>query len=221
MGATMNLGNRYQQALAGAGTQGQRADEDFYRRAQAFDPYAAVRDSARGSYNLFASELDKQIGRLRGQQVGMGRFDSSLATREEDDLVREGRDRLSDSILANSMGAAQMDLSRTGMLGSYAGQQQQQYYDLLAGGLDRETAAANAKRQSRDSLLGGALKLAGTFLPGAGLVKKGVDLLGTLPNPFTGQPTTPRDPLREAWDAQAPRRSLTAGSGYSFARPYP
>lgn len=34
----------------------------------------------------------------------------------------------------------------------------------------------------------------------------------TLPNPFTGRPTTARDLLRSAWDAQAPKSTFQAGS---------
>lgn len=34
----------------------------------------------------------------------------------------------------------------------------------------------------------------------------------TLPNPFTGRPTTTRDPLRSAWDARAPKPAFQVGS---------
>lgn len=171
---------QYDSAVRGAMGRSTTADRDFYNRATSFDPYAAVEQTAMGSYNLLADQLDRRLKGLRGQQVGMGRLNTGFATSDEDDLVREGRDQLTNMLLAASMNAAQMDLSRTNMLGSYAGQQQQNYYDLLSSGLDREQAAANARRQSRDSLLGGALGLAGDLLPGSGLLKAGGKLLGGL-----------------------------------------
>jgi hypothetical protein len=169
----MNLRNQYNAALAGAGTRSGAADNEFYRRATEFDPYARVEQSAMGSYNLLADQLGKQMQTLRSQQVGMGRLQTGFASEDETDLVREGRDQLTNMLLANSMQAAQMDQSRIGMLGSYAGQQQSNYYDLLSGGLDREQAERNARQQKRGGLfgtigaIGGAL-LGSGILPGVG-----------------------------------------------------
>lgn len=169
------LSNQYDSALHRAMSRSVAADQDFYRRAANFDPYAAIESTALGSYNLLAKQLDEAMKNLRGSQVAMGRLNTGFATADEDRLVAEGRDQLTNALLANAMNAAQLDLSHMGMLGNYAAQQQQQYYDLLAGGLDRQTAAANARRQSRDSILGAALGLAGNLIPGGGFV---TNLLG-------------------------------------------
>lgn len=176
---------QYDSAVRGAMGRSTTADRDFYNRATSFDPYAAVEQTAMGSYNLLADQLDRRLKGLRGQQVGMGRLNTGFATSDEDDLVREGRDQLTNMLLAASMNAAQMDLSRTNMLGSYAGQQQQNYYDLLSGGLDRETAERNARQQKRGGLWGavGAIGGAalGSVVPGVGTML-GAQLGGMLGN---------------------------------------
>lgn len=166
------LQNRFSSALSQAGANAGQADAEYLRRAREFNPYASVERSATGAYGLVAPQLDRAIRNYRGQAVGMGRLTTGFADEDESDIVREGRDRLLDQIMANSMSAAQMDLSNIGQMGSYASDAGGRYLGLLSAERDREMAAQQAREQRKagrwgaiGSLAGGAL---GTVLGPAG-----------------------------------------------------
>jgi hypothetical protein len=135
--------------------------------AAAFDPFAAVQQSAQGAFNSFRNRLSKQIAALRGNQVGMGRMmDSGWAQQDEDELVTEGIEGLNNEIMRNSTAAAGMDMQNRQFGASQAQERTGRYYDLMAGQRDAEIGQSNAKRGSRDNLISAGMGLAGNILGG-------------------------------------------------------
>lgn len=148
-------------ATARAGERGRAAEGEFYDRALAFDPQAAVQQSATAAYGSFRDQLGEDIQDLRGQQVGMGRLDTGFATQDEDRLVRSGMDRLNNLITQQSLQAAGMEQNQIGMIGQHAGQQSGRYLDLLSGQADREEMRRNADKERKASRWGTLGTLAG------------------------------------------------------------
>lgn len=152
-----DLKNRYLLALSGAGTRASTATDAFDTALTGFDPQAAFEKSAEGAYAGFRTRLKEDIGTLRGQQVGMGRLRTGFGQDDEDRLVDRSAERFENTLADRAMQTTGMRLNKLGMQGSYAEAQQNRYLDLLSGGLDRAQAEANAKRQSRNSLISAAL----------------------------------------------------------------
>jgi hypothetical protein len=157
---------QYDQATRTAGTAGQTAGSYYLGRATTFDPYAAAERSAQGQFGSFRTALNRDLSTLRGQQVGMGRLNSGWAQSGEDELVTHGLEDLNNRIAANSLAAAGLDEQNFSNVGNYGLAQTGMYNDLLSGKLDRDQAAANAKRARRGGLLGGLGAVAGLALGG-------------------------------------------------------
>jgi hypothetical protein len=66
-------------------------------------------------------------------------------------------------LASHAMEAAGLKASTLGTAAGYEEGEQQNYYDMLAGQMDRETAAQNARRQQQAGLLGSIGSLAGTI----------------------------------------------------------
>ncbi len=162
---------QYNTATARAGASGQSATDAYLKRATAYDPYAAARTSAKAQFSSFSDLLKKNLADLRGSQVGVGRLNTGFATGDEDRLYEGAIRDLDNAVAGNALQASSLELSNNNAIGSFGQNQMQSYYDLLAGGLDRQQAGANAKRSSRDSLIGAGVDLATNLIPGSGLVK--------------------------------------------------
>jgi hypothetical protein len=154
----------YDSATDRADTTAYQTEEDYRRRAGAYDPYAAVERSARAAYEGVRDDIGRDVGELRGQQVGMGRLDTGFATEDEDRLVTESLRGLERQIAGQSVQAAGLELSSINALGAFSANQRQQALDLIAGGYDRTQAADNASRERRGGIFGGI----GSVLGGVG-----------------------------------------------------
>lgn len=171
---TTQAQSAYNGAVTRGGQAAAGAEDEYLRRSRAFDPYAAAEKSARGQFSMFRDVLNKDVRKLRGEQVGMGRLDTGWAQQDEDELVSDSYDRLNDTIMANANNAASMELSHINGMGNYGLQRSGMFYDLLSGQLDREQAAKNA----RDSRRGGLWSAIGS-IGGAGIgMLAGNPLLG-------------------------------------------
>lgn len=170
--------SRFQNALNQGASDG--LEDQAIAQAQAFDPYASVKQSAQGAFGSLKEQLAKQIAELRGQQTGMGRLSTGFATEDEDEAVAGMGDRLNNQIMQSSMQAAGMQQQNNQMLLNAGTQRKDRYLDLLAGQRDADIGSANAKRSSRDSLISAGLGLAANFIPGGSLVKGVAGLAGKL-----------------------------------------
>lgn len=127
-------------------------------RVSAFQAGDAARETGRATYDEFAEDLSRSVGDLRASQVGRGRIRTGFGFQEEDRMVSDAYKSLMRAIAQQSLQAAGLNLDARGLEG-----------DLVSGGLDRQTAEKNARRQRRGSLLGSIGAVAGTLLaPGVG-----------------------------------------------------
>lgn len=154
-GNAPDLTNRYMQAVsqAGAGV-GNPTEQAATGRMLKFNPGAAVTQYATGAFNALKPELARSVGELRGQQVGMGRFDSGFATEDEDRLVGQAYKGLTDQISQQALGAAGLAERNNEALAGVGSDMQNRYLDLISGGLDRATAEKNAEQQRKKGLFG-------------------------------------------------------------------
>ncbi len=146
-----------------------RADtaENFYLdKATAFDPTAALDRYAGAAGARFRREAGESIDKVRGQQVGMGRLDTGFATQDEDRILTELGTRQQEDLDSRALDATNLELRNIEGVGGYGERTRGTYLDMLSGGLDRETAEANAKRQMISSILGSVLG-AGAYAFGA------------------------------------------------------
>lgn len=150
--------NRYTDALARTGGVAQRGEEAYLDRATKFDAGGYARDASQAAFNQFLPELKRNIGELRGQQVGMGRLDTGFATEDEDRLVTESTGRLTDQIAGYGMQAAGLQLDNDQGLGRFGAEYGNRYLDLVSGQYDRKTAEENDRKASKGSGLGGFIK---------------------------------------------------------------
>lgn len=155
------LKNRYLNALDPAEQQGSEANSLYFDRAKSFDPSAALDKYAGAASSRFRRDVGQTVGHLRGQQVGMGRLDTGFATQDEDRVVTDLGERYQDDINSHALDATSLELRNNEGIGAFGQNQQNSYLDLLSGGLDRETAESNAKKQFWSNLLGSAVGAAG------------------------------------------------------------
>lgn len=156
--------NRYLAALDPTQNQANRAQNFYLDKATSFDPSAAFERTANAAGQRFRRTVGDEVGKLRGQQVGMGRLDTGFATQDEDRIVTELGARQQEDLDANALNATSLDLRNTEGVGQYGISQGNTYLDLLSGQMDRETAEKNAKRQMWASILGGLTGAGGMFL---------------------------------------------------------
>jgi hypothetical protein len=157
----MNLQNRYLTALRGSGQRSQKATTDYERDSAAYDPQASFETSAKGAYANFREDLKRDVSDLRGQQVSMGRLRTGYGTEDEDRLISESSSRFENTLADRAMQTEQLRYSNMRDRGNYAVDSNNTYLELLAGGMDRETAEENARRERKGDRLSGLLGLAG------------------------------------------------------------
>lgn len=146
--------------------QGVEAGRGSIEEQRQFDPMQYARQASEAQFSDFSEELKKQIGDLRGSQVGMGRLDTGFATRDEDRLYSEAYEDLTDAVAGRAMQAGRMEMSNRANAAD-------RYMSMLRGGMDQEMMLKNAAQRRKGGLFGtlGSVAggLAGTFLlPGIG-----------------------------------------------------
>lgn len=155
------------QAIAGEGASSSAATSRYLTDSAAFDPGQAYKSWATGAFGDFQTGLTKNLRDLGGKAVGAGRFDSGFFDEDQGQLVRDMSSDFSNKLVQGSLTASGQRLSQLGQEGQFAEQQSQDYNELLAGELDRETAKSNAKKQQRSDFWGGLLKGGATIAAAA------------------------------------------------------
>jgi hypothetical protein len=154
-----------EQAYTGATARqgaGARSAEDSYLSADAeFDPRQALNEYARGASADFSRQLGDELGKLRDSSAGGGRLNSGFFDEDQGQVVTELGSRFQADLNRHALDTAGMRQRQIEGRGAYAQNANQDYHDMLAGQLDRETARENARRQQRGAVIGGIAKVAG------------------------------------------------------------
>jgi hypothetical protein len=137
---------------------------DAVRRLQGFDAMPALDATMRGAASRARAEFDDSLMDLRGASVRTGRLSTGFFDEDAGRLFRRVNEGLDNTIASASMNALAMQQANDARLVGVGQQQEQQFLDLLSGGLDRETAERNARRQSRGNALRSLTSLAGAGL---------------------------------------------------------
>jgi hypothetical protein len=161
------LENQYLASLSGERGRADVAEDYYLRQAMGFDPSRALREYGEAAYGDFRRQLTRDIGDLRGAAAGAGRLDTGFYDIDQGYLVSDLANRYQQALASRAMEAAQMDLSRIQNLGAFGERSRETYLDLLAGGLDRETAERNARRRLWADAFGSGLGT-GAYLYGVG-----------------------------------------------------
>lgn len=154
------------------------------RRLQDFSAQPALDETIRGAARRARGEFDDALTDLRGASVRSGRLNTGFFDEDAGRLFRRVNENLDNTIAQASLNALGMQQANDARLVGVGQQQEQQFLDLLTGGLDRETAERNARRQSRGSLIRSLASVAGTglgfFLGGPAGAAVGGSLAGSM-----------------------------------------
>ena len=133
---------------------GDYSAQDAYESSTAAAQRLTERPFREDDEAFFAAQGDR--GRVGGSSRRTG-FGMQQAERRS----RDRQDRFNDQVASRGLSAQQLELQGRGLEG-----------DLLSGGMDRETAEANAKRKRKGGLWGAvggvAGGLLGSVVPGVG-----------------------------------------------------
>ncbi len=184
------LTSRYIAALRSLGRQAAIGEQEFLRRALAFDPTEALQRFATGAFEEIGELTREQLRELAGEAVGAGRLDTGFFDVDRGDILKAGQRQLANRLAQAALEATGLGLRNLENIGQFGLQQRQTALDLIAGGLDRATAEENLRRQRRAALFGALGSLGGaaigTFLaPGVGSAL-GAQLGGTLGSALGG-----------------------------------
>ncbi|MDZ7418780.1 MAG: hypothetical protein ONB52_21865 [candidate division KSB1 bacterium] len=158
------LENLYYAQLTDYAGRARDLENEYLEGLRSFDPSAALRQYAMGTYGEFSRQLGRALEQLRGQAVGAGRLDTGFYDADQGRLITDLASRYQDLLAARAMEAAEMDFRKRQLLGARAAEFANRYMDLLAGGLDRETAARAARAQLWAGALGAGARVAGMGL---------------------------------------------------------
>lgn len=158
------------QATTDAGTMSKAANSQYMTANAGFNPEQAFKTYASGAEGDFNTQLSSSLRDLSGKAVGAGRFDSGFYDEDQGQVVRNVAGDFNNKIAQGALTASGQRLSQIGQEGQYALGEQGLYGDMLSGQLDRETAAANAKKQQRSSFWSGLFGVGGAALGAGGAV---------------------------------------------------
>lgn len=170
--ANSGLKNRFLSQLDPTEARANRAEDFYLDKATSFDPSAALDRYAGGVTSRLRRDIGRDVDTLRGQQVGMGRLDTGFATEDEDRVVTDLGERAQEDLDRAALQTTGMDMQNYQNVGQYGQNTRNTFLDLMSGGLDRETAEANAKRQMWASIVSGLTGVAGAAVGGGGLFGK-------------------------------------------------
>ncbi len=159
--------NRYFRAMRRQGGRADRAEDYYLDEAMDFDPREAMEEYGDAAYGKFSRQLGRDIEGLRGEAVGAGRLDTGFYDVDQGELVSDIANRYQEAISSRALEASGQNLRRLEGIGSYGRGTRNTYLDMIAGGLDRETAERNAKRRMWSGAIGSGAGVAG-LLAGKG-----------------------------------------------------
>lgn len=160
--------NRYQAAFDPTKKRADTAQDFYLGGAMNFDPTESLERYGQAAYRGFERNLGREMESLRGSAVGAGRLNTGFQTEDEDRVVTDLGERYQDSLARQSMYATSLEQRNLEGVGAWGAGQQNTYFDLISGQMDRETAERNAKKKLIGDVLGGLFG-AGARVASAGL----------------------------------------------------
>lgn len=189
-----SLGQMYNEALMGSKRTGERVMPDALDRLTNFNAKGALEDFTRGAVDQSQLAFRNNLRDLKGRSVKNGRLNTGFFDEDAGELALDSERNLNNLISQQSINALGMQQTNDARLLGAGENQQQQYLDLLSGGLDREQAEKNRREQRRSSMWGSLAQLGGTaigFLAGG---PAGAALGGKLGGMFGGGGKIPKMP---------------------------
>lgn len=178
------LARLFDQEIQAARTARGNVLPDAVRRLQTFTAQPALDETIRGAARRARTEFGDALTDLRGASVRTGRLNTGFFDDDAGRLFRRVNENLDNTIAQASITALGMQQANDARLVAAGQQQEQQFLDLLSGGLDREVAERNARRQSRGNALRSLASVAGTglgfFLGGPAGAALGGSLAGSM-----------------------------------------
>lgn len=159
----MSLYDQLSAATDRSGKAGRQAEDLYLNRAANFNARDALKETAGGLFDQFERTTGRKIADLRGSMVGAGRLGGGYGEQDEDQTIYDARSDLNSKIAGLSLQAEGMNQENTRDIGQFGQNATGQYLDLLTGGIDRQTAMDEAKRQRKAALWGSLAQLAGTL----------------------------------------------------------
>jgi hypothetical protein len=163
-GAAPDLTRRALAEVSRSSALGTQAENEFFKRAMAFDPQAYAEQSAQGIVGSLTPQFQRNLQMMQGQAAGSGRLETGFFDMDRGRLFEDFNNRVAQAVAANAMQSAGMAQQNIGQIGEFGGNLQNRFINLLGGSLDRATAEENARKEGGGlfgKLLGGALGLVG------------------------------------------------------------
>jgi hypothetical protein len=173
--AMVPLQNRYNAALRGDPLPGAGMEQEYDRRALAFDPQESLNRYATGAWDTIQNRVGgvrDQLRDLGGASVGAGRLDSGFFDEDQGAVINRGMESFGSALAQQSMNATGMEQRNIEGIGATGEARGTRYLDLLAGGMDRAQAEINARRQRQADMWGSIMQaggqVAGAYAGGGG-----------------------------------------------------
>ena len=161
-----SLDDEYRTTMADFAGRGSRLSRVAEQRMVGFNAQNELTEAIRGATNIAREGMREDLQDLAGASVRTGRLNTGFFDEDAGRVVRRVNENLNNVIAQQSLNALQLQQGNDARLAQLGQNADQQYLDLLTGGMDRETANRNASRQRRGNFLTSAMQLGGQFLAG-------------------------------------------------------
>lgn len=146
---------------------GREAEDIAQERLTGFDAEEGAARAGRAQFETFREDLQRDLGDLRGSQVGRGRLRSGFGFDEEDELIEFGLRDLNRQLTQNALQAQGLNLSAARSLGQTGGQRTGRFLDILASERDADLLEEEMERREKARSRGGLLRGLGAIAGGA------------------------------------------------------
>jgi hypothetical protein len=156
--------NRFIDAMDPAQRTAQSTEADYLRRARSYDPQESFERSAGAARAGYREQLQRDLRDEEGAAVGAGRLDTGFYDEDRGEVMRRSDESFNRELAGMALNTEGLRLRNQEGLGQYSQFASNRYLDLMAGGLDRAEAEAEAKRRRG----GGFGRFLGTVAGGVG-----------------------------------------------------
>lgn len=195
---------QYYDDIARTGRTGRALSDSFVSGISEFSPQMAFERRVQAAQNQTRERFSRDLERLRGSQVSMGRLRTGFATEDEDRLWIESQRDLQNLIGSAALQTSGMELDRLGLLGTHADRMSERAMAARAGELyslrDQRAQDTRDKRQFWGNILSGVITaggaVAGGLLGGPGGAVAGASAGRAIGSRVGGGSTRSSDPRR-------------------------
>lgn len=165
---------------------GREAEATATDRLAGFDAEEGAARAGRAQFDTFREDLGRDLGDLRGSQVGRGRLQSGFGFDEEDELIQFGLRDLNRQLTSNALQAQGLNLSAARSLGQAGQHQTGRFLDVLASERDTDFLEEEQERRRKANRRSGLMKGLGAVAGGAVGFFAGGGPAGILPGAKAG-----------------------------------